>query len=89
MPRYLLTVPEAVWQRLAAMDEADRDRLLAVALAKVDPPLPRGRVAVCAPDGAPLAPCHAARARALVASGRAVLLRRRPPLIALRQRVSP
>ena len=40
-----------------------------------------GRVAVCAADGRPLAPCHPARARALVRRGRARLVRRDPPLI--------
>ena len=44
----------------------------------------RPRVGVVGADGKPLAPCHPARARALVRAGRAVLLRRRPPLIALR-----
>jgi hypothetical protein len=42
-----------------------------------------GHVAVCAADGRPLAPCHAARARALVRRGRARLVRRDPPVIAL------
>ena len=42
-----------------------------------------GRVAVCAADGRPLAPCHPARARALVRSGRARLVRRDPPVIRL------
>jgi hypothetical protein len=45
------------------------------------------RVAVRAADGTPLAPCHAARARALLRAGRAVLVRRRPPLILLREPV--
>jgi hypothetical protein len=47
------------------------------------------RVAVRAADGTPLAPCHAARARALLRAGRAVLLRRRPPMIVLREPVRP
>ena len=42
-----------------------------------------GRVAVCAADGHPLAPCHPARARALVRSGRARLVRHDPPVIRL------
>jgi hypothetical protein len=42
-----------------------------------------GRVAVCAADGRPLAPCHPARARALVRRGRARLVRRDPPVIRL------
>ena len=42
-----------------------------------------GRVAVCAADGHPLAPCHPARARALVRRGRARLVRRDPPMIRL------
>ena len=46
-------------------------------------PKTRPRVAVLGADGRPLAPCHTARARALVRAGRAVLVRRRPPLIAL------
>ena len=42
-----------------------------------------GRVAVCAADGRPLAPCHPARARALLRRARARLVRRDPPVIAL------
>ena len=42
-----------------------------------------GRVAVCAADGRPLAPCHPARARALVRRGRARLVRHDPPVIRL------
>ena len=42
-----------------------------------------GRVAVCAADGRPLAPCHPARARALVRGGRAEWVRRDPPVIRL------
>ena len=42
-----------------------------------------GRVAVCAADGEALAPCHPARARALVRRGRARLVRRDPPVIRL------
>ena len=42
-----------------------------------------GRVAVRAADGQSLAPCHPARARALVRRGRARLIRRHPPLIRL------
>ena len=42
-----------------------------------------GRVAVCAADGRPLAPCHPARARALVRRGRAEWVRRDPPVIRL------
>jgi hypothetical protein len=45
---------------------------------------PLGRVAVRAADGRALAPCHPARARALVRRGRARLIRRHPPLIRLR-----
>ena len=45
-----------------------------------------GRVAVCAADGRPLAPCHPARARALVRRGRARLVRRDPPVIRLNAR---
>jgi hypothetical protein len=41
-------------------------------------------VAVRAADGSALAPCHPARARALVDKGRALLVRRDPPLIELR-----
>jgi hypothetical protein len=40
-------------------------------------------VAVRAADGCPLAPCHPARARALVRRGRAEWVRRDPPLIQL------
>lgn len=43
----------------------------------------RGRVAVLAVDGRALAPCHPARARALVRRGRARLIRRDPPAIRL------
>jgi hypothetical protein len=43
-----------------------------------------GRVAVRAADGPSLAPCHPARARALVRRGRAAWVRRDPPLIRLR-----
>jgi hypothetical protein len=42
-----------------------------------------GRVAVHATDGRVLAPCHPARARALVRRGRARLIRRHPPTIRL------
>ena len=42
-----------------------------------------GRVAVRAADGRALAPCHPARARALVRRGRARLIRGHPPLIRL------
>ena len=42
-----------------------------------------GRVAVRAADGEALAPCHPARARALVRCGRAEWVRREPPLIRL------
>jgi hypothetical protein len=42
-----------------------------------------GRVAVLAVDGRALAPCHPARARALVRRGRARLIRREPPVIRL------
>ena len=42
-----------------------------------------GRVAVRGADGRPLAPCHPARARALVRCGRARLVRRDPPVIRL------
>jgi hypothetical protein len=42
-----------------------------------------GRVAVRAADDRPLAPCHPARARALVRRGRAEWVRRDPPLIRL------
>jgi hypothetical protein len=42
-----------------------------------------GRVAVRAADGRPLAPCHPARARALVRRGRARLVRCDPPVIRL------
>jgi hypothetical protein len=41
----------------------------------------RGRVAVRCPDGGVLAPCHPARARALVRRGRAYFVRRNPPVI--------
>jgi hypothetical protein len=40
-----------------------------------------GRVAVRAADGSSLAPCHPARARALVRRGRAYFVRRNPPVI--------
>jgi len=40
-----------------------------------------GRVAVHAADGSSLAPCHPARARALVRRGRAYFVRRNPPVI--------
>jgi hypothetical protein len=40
-----------------------------------------GRVAVRAADGRPLAPCHPARARALVRRGRAYFVRRNPAVI--------
>jgi hypothetical protein len=43
-----------------------------------------GRVAVHTADDRPLAPCHPARARALVRRGRAEWVRRDPPLIRLR-----
>jgi hypothetical protein len=42
-----------------------------------------GRVVVRAADGRALAPCHPARARALVRRGRASLIRRDPPVIRL------
>jgi len=42
-----------------------------------------GRVAVLAADGRALAPCHPARARALVHRGRARLIRREPAVIRL------
>ena len=42
-----------------------------------------GRVAVRAADGKALAPCHPARARALVRRGRAEWVRREPPVIRL------
>jgi hypothetical protein len=42
-----------------------------------------GRVAVRAADGRALAPCHPARARALVRRGRASLIRHNPPVIRL------
>ena len=42
-----------------------------------------GRVAVRTADERPLAPCHPARARALVRRGRAEWVRRDPPLIQL------
>ena len=42
-----------------------------------------GRVAVHTADDRPLAPCHPARARALVRRGRAEWVRRDPPLIRL------
>ena len=45
-----------------------------------------GRVAVHAADDRPLAPCHPARARALVRRGRAEWVRRDPPLIRLNSR---
>ncbi len=45
-----------------------------------------GRVAVHAPDGRLLDPCHPARARELVRRGRARLVRRLPPVIRLRVR---
>ena len=40
-----------------------------------------GRVAVRTADERPLAPCHPARARALVRRGRAYFVRRHPPVI--------
>jgi hypothetical protein len=43
-----------------------------------------GRVAVHTADGQVLAPCHLARARALVRRGRAAWVRGDPPLIRLR-----
>jgi hypothetical protein len=43
-----------------------------------------GRVAVRGADGQVLAPCHPARARALVRRGRAAWVRGDPPLIRLR-----
>jgi hypothetical protein len=55
-------------------------------------PLPQGkeksgvtRVFVLSKDGTPLMPCHAARARELLAKGRAVVVRRYPFVIRLKQ----
>ena len=60
---------------------APRDRVLARYLNEARR---LGRVAVRAADGKALAPCHPARARALVRRGRAAWVRRDPPLIRLR-----
>jgi hypothetical protein len=44
-------------------------------------PMPGKPHAVRAADGKALAPCHPARARALVRRGRAYFVRRHPPVI--------
>ena len=79
--RYRLHVNERVWNLLAPMSQHQRERLLEDALALTGS---AHRVAVQAPDGRTLAPCTPARARQLLRRGRAVLVHRRPPRIALR-----
>jgi hypothetical protein len=80
--RRVLTVNHRLWAVLAPLSAPARERLLADALALTGS---AHRVAVQAPDGRALAPCTPARARQLLRRGRAVLVHRRPPRIALRE----
>jgi hypothetical protein len=79
--RHSLAVSATLWNALAPLPLAQRTRLLEDALALTGTTT---RVAVQAPDGRALAPCTPARARQLLRRGRAVLIQRRPPRIALR-----
>jgi len=87
MPRYLITVPAAVWSVLAALSDAERDRVLASALAPnrggTDPVQVRDR------NDHSLAPCSPARARQLVRRGTAQWVSYTPPVIRLTRRQSP
>ena len=79
--RHFLAVSDTLWNALAPLPLAQRTRLLEDALALTGSTT---RVAVQAADGRALAPCTPARARQLLRRGRAVLIQRRPPRIALR-----
>ena len=73
--------------RLAALSQVERDALLARVLETQE----RGekaalRVAVRDRFGRPLDPCRPARARRLVAAGRAEFIQTYPPVIQLRGR---
>lgn len=80
--RHFLAVSDTLWNALAPLPLPQRTRLLEDALALTGSTT---RVAVQAPDGRALATCTPARARQLLRRGRAVLVQRRPPRIALRE----
>ena len=80
--RHFLAVSDTLWTALAPLPLPQRTRLLEDALALTGSTT---RVAVQAPDGRALATCTPARARQLLRRGRAVLVQRRPPRIALRE----
>jgi len=77
----VLPLNDRLWAVLGPLSAPARTRLLEDALALTHTTAP---VAVQAPDGRALAPCTPARARQLLRRGRAVLIQRRPPRIALR-----
>jgi hypothetical protein len=77
-------IPAALAQRLAALSPTDREAVLARALETVEPKArDAARVAVRDRNGQPLAPCRPARARLLVAAGKAQWLQGEPPAIQL------
>ena len=78
----LLPLNDRLWAVLGPLSAPARTRLLEDALALTGTTT---RVAVQAADGRALAPCTPARARQLLRRGRAVLVQRRPPRIALRE----
>ena len=80
--RHFLAVSDTLWNALAPLPLPQGTRLLEDALALTGTTT---RVAVQAVDGRALAPCTPARARQLLRRGRAVLIQRRPPRIALRE----
>ena len=77
----VLPLNDRLWAVLGPLSAPARTRLLEDALALTCTTV---RVAVQAADGRALAPCTPARARQLLRRGRAVLVQRRPPSIALR-----
>ena len=79
--RHVLPLNDRLWAVLGPLSAPARTRLLEDALALTGS---TARVAVQAADGRALAPCTPARARQLLRRGRAELVKRRPPHIALR-----
>ena len=78
----VLPLNDRLWAVLGPLSAPARTRLLEDALALTGTTT---RVAVQATDGRALAPCTPARARQLLRRGRALLVHRRPPRIALRE----
>lgn len=84
-PRHFLAVPATLFQDLQTLSPDTRARLFQHAL---DVTRGRVRVLVCDADRVLLSPCRPARARQLIAQGRANFLCRTPPLLQLRAAVA-